>query len=116
MTIFGVLAVLAGGGNIAAVLNGIRIIDNLATKDYVIQTVQNHANQAQATLDSLADELRRVRAYTEVVPELRNLLALRCMGTPNLDTTIDRLEREFLNLTGSRYQEPPCEQLLATTR
>ena len=83
-----------------------------------IEAVDNrlteHEAVAELELTSVADELKRIRAYTEVVPELRDLLKLRCMGTQNLDTTIDRLKREFRELTGEDYIEPSCERLLAS--
>jgi len=109
----GAAAVVFGGVNIGTVVQAVRTIDSMATKEYVVEMLEEHVAEAELSMTGLSDELKRIRAFTEVVPELRNLLTLQCMGTPNLGPSIDRLKREFARLTSEQFEEPPCEQLLA---
>lgn len=118
---------ILGAVNVTSVVSTVRYVDNLATKDNVSGAVAterkiaasdlaDYARIAEGRFAGLEDKIDRVRAFTEVVPELRNLLSLKCMGTQGLDATIDRLKREYAILTGESYIEPPCERLIATAR
>jgi hypothetical protein len=119
-----ILTVL-GAVNVTTVVQTVRFVDGLATKqdvsaaalaerNYAASELESHTAQATENFDGIKDELKRVRAFTEIVPELRDLLKLKCMGTPNLDITIDRLKREYRELTKETFIEPPCARLLAS--
>lgn len=118
------LGILAGGVNVTTVVQAVRTWDNLATKAHVAGQIAEaearidgrltqHASEADRRFDHMEDGQNRIRAFVEIVPELKDLLTLRCMGTPNLDVTIDRLKDEYEGLTGENYREPTCDRLLA---
>jgi len=111
------IMVLLSAGNATTVIQTFRFVDSVATKEYVAayvaQTVDTRVKGVEGKIDVLGTDLGRVRAFTEVVPELRNLLTLKCMGSSGLDSTIARLKREYRALASEDYQEPPCERLLA---
>jgi hypothetical protein len=124
--IAGAVAVMAvlSGINVTTVVQGVRYFDSLASKEYVSGML---ATERKIAADELADrtvqsdkkfqnietKIDRVRAFTEIVPQLRNLLTLRCMGTRGLDDVIVRLEDEYRDLTGETFAEQSCERLLA---
>lgn len=124
--IAGAVAVMAvlSGINVTTVVQGVRYFDSLASKEYVSGML---ATERKIAADELADrtvqsdkkfqnietKIDRVRAFTEIVPQLRNLLTLRCMGTRGLDDIIARLEDEYRDLTGETFAEQSCERLLA---
>jgi hypothetical protein len=124
--IAGAVAVMTvlSGINVTTVVQGVRYFDSLASKEYVSGML---ATERKIATDELADrtvqsdkkfqnietKIDRVRAFTEIVPQLRNLLTLRCMGTRGLDDVIWRLEDEYRDLTGETFAEQSCERLLA---
>jgi hypothetical protein len=124
--IAGAIAVMTvfTGINVTTVVQGVRYFDSLASKEYVSGML---ATERKIAADELADrtvqsdkkfqnietKIDRVRAFTEIVPQLRNLLTLRCMGTRGLDDIIVRLEDEYRDLTGETFAEQSCERLLA---
>jgi hypothetical protein len=124
--IAGAVAVMAvlSGINVTTVVQGVRYFDSLASKEYVSGML---ATERKIAADELADrtvqsdkkfqnietKIDRVRAFTEIVPQLRQLLTLRCMGTRGLDDVIGRLEDEYRVLTGETFAEQSCERLLA---
>ena len=107
------LITVMSGVNVTTVFQGINAIESLATKDFVGSAIAVHAAEENERIAGLTEELKRIRAFTEIVPQLKDLLTLRCMGTPSLDATIDTLKREYRELTQEEYRDPPCEQLLA---
>lgn len=113
LSIVAVLSLIGGGGSLFTFANIVRTYDNIADKPWVTEQIAIHARMADSRLDSIEDGQDRIRAFVEIVPELKSLLTLQCMGTPNLDATIARLEREYKELTGEDYDEPGCERLMA---
>ena len=107
------LITVMSGVNVTTVFQGISAIENLASKQDVAQAIAIHATEENLRIADLDEELKRIRAFTEIVPQLKDLLTLRCMGTRGLDATIDTLKREYRELTQEEYRDPPCEQLLA---
>jgi hypothetical protein len=75
------------------------------TKIDALQTAFNERNAA------LELRISRMEAKTDLEPELRSLITLRCMGQNRLEFTINRLKREYLNRTGRDYEEPNCSRL-----
>jgi hypothetical protein len=67
----------------------------------------------QIKVEQANDKLDRVIAYTEIVPELKVQLRLRCMGSTEVQATINRLQGDFFELMGRYYEEPTCEELLS---
>ena len=118
----GIVALLSSV-NIATVAKNLSYFDALADKAHVADAIAAERKQASAELaqqvqiaqdrfGQLDTKLNRVRAFTEIVPELKNLLTLRCMGTDGLDYAIARLKDEYKALTGENYVEPACDRLV----
>ena len=63
-------------------------------------------------LAELTAALDRLQAKIDLEPELRSLIGLRCMGTRNVNVTIDRLKRDYRRRTGEDYIEPDCARLV----
>jgi TolA-binding protein len=112
--VLAIAAVVLTSVNVGTVVTAVRWYDSLATKDDVAQSVAQHERVESNRIAGVESTLDRVRAFTEIVPQLREMLTLRCMGTRTVQFTIDDLERRYEELTKERFREPPCEQLLAT--
>lgn len=111
----GVIAVLSGV-NISTVVGTVRAIDSVATKDYVDTALGAYVADENKRIAAVENGMARIQAFTEIVPQLKDLLTLRCMGTPNLNATIDSLERQYQELTKEAYREPPCDRLVLAPR
>lgn len=114
-TVAAAIAIMSGV-NITSVVQTVRTVDSIATKDYVALQLSDHKQEEDKRILAVETGLDRIRAFTEIVPQLKDLLTLRCMGTPNLNATIDSLERQYFDLTKEPYREPPCERLVLTPR
>lgn len=107
------LAMLMSGANVTSVISFVRYVDNLPDKTYVTQQVDAKDKQWNDKFESIEKNVDRIRAFTEVVPELKNLITLECMGSDGLRPTINRLKNEYRALTGEAYVEPECDRLVA---
>lgn len=107
------LITVMSGVNVGSVISVVNYVDSVATKEYVTQQVSASEQRTDAKVAEIGKSVDRVQAFTEVVPELRNLLGLKCMGAVGLDPTIDRLKVEYRRLTQENYVEPPCERLVS---
>lgn len=107
---------IMSGVNVTSVVQTFRTIDSIATKDYVTLQLADHKQVEDKRIIAVETGLDRIRAFTEIVPQLKDLLTLRCMGTPNLNATIDSLERQYFDLTKEVYREPSCDRLVLTPR
>lgn len=125
------LAILALSGvsltTVSAFVDAVRTFDSLATEQYVTAAAHAAADEVRGELlahiaaqesvtAGVLDELQKIDANTRVVPELKNLLRLDCMGTTGLDASIDRLLAEYQALAGEPFplDRWPCERLLAS--
>jgi len=89
------------------VRNSIRDLEtSTAERAVQLETAFNENNAA------LAMRLSRLEAKLDIEPELRSLIALRCMGQFGVNSTITRLKRDYRFRTGDDYQEPDCERLV----
>ncbi len=115
---------LLAGVNVTTVAQNMKYFGSLATEDYVggmlaverrtaSDELAEHAAQEDKRSASIEKGMNRIRAFTEIVPQLKQLLTLRCMGTRGLDDVIARLEEDYRNLTGETFAEQSCERLLA---
>lgn len=112
----GLLVTLLSGVNVTSVVATIDTVGGLASKEYVAAQLGAHAADESRRLSEVEKGLDRIRAFTEFAPQIRDLITLRCMGVPNLDTPIATLEREFAALAGEPFREPPCERLVLPPR
>lgn len=108
----GALMVLLSSGNVATLYTNLHELASVATEDYVTQQISAHEARENIRFKVADSKVDRIQAFTEIVPQLKDLLTLRCMGTRNLDATIEKLEEEFKTLAGEPYREPPCERLV----
>lgn len=106
-------AVLLTSVNIGTVVAAVHWYDSLATKDNVAESIALHERVESSRIAGVENTLDRVRAFTEIVPQLREMLTLRCMNVRAVQATIDDLERRYRDLTREDFKEPPCEQLMA---
>ena len=49
-----------------------------------------------------------ILAFVKIVPQLKTLIKIRCMGNRGVQPTIDSLKQQFRDLTGQAYEEPSC--------
>lgn len=111
--LIGLFTLTGVGGGGLSIFEAVRTYDNLATIQYVDTAVANHVLATERQMADISQELARIRAFTEIVPELEELYKLQCMGTPNLGGAIIQLENRYEDLTGEEYEPKSCERLLA---
>jgi hypothetical protein len=79
--------------------------------EYLQDRAQNEAraDRQEAEIKAAQANGNEILAYVKIVPQIKVLIKIRCTGNPDVQSTIDGLKKQYLELTGSPYVEPRCD-------
>jgi hypothetical protein len=82
-----------------------------ARADYLFdrKVRDERTDRQDAQIQAAQSTASEILAYVKVVPQIKVLIKIRCMGNPDVQNTIEGLKDQYFALTKQRYVEPKCD-------